>query len=51
MRQVEYRLSSLSTKYGEYIRTRKKYELAELVVSFFDIDKAIERLVREEEEI
>jgi len=51
MRQVEYRLSSLSIKYGEYIRTRKKYELAELVISFFGIDKAIERLVRKEEEI
>jgi len=51
MRQVEYRLSSLSTKYGEYIRTKKKYELAKLVVSFFSIDKVIERLVREEKEI
>jgi len=51
MRQVEYRLSSLSIKYGEYIRTRKKCEPAELVVSFFGIDKVIERLVRKEEEI
>ena len=46
--QKECRLSSLSQKYSECIRTRKKYEPAEPVVNFNSIDRAIEKLKREE---
>ncbi len=48
--QKEYRLSSLSQKCGECIRTGKKYEPAEPVVNFGSIDRAIEKLEREEVE-
>lgn len=42
-------MSSLSSKCGECVRTGKKCEPAEPVVNFSAIDKAMERLEREEE--
>lgn len=46
--QKECRLSSLSRKCAECIRTGKKCEPAEPVVNFAGIDRALEKLEREE---
>ena len=47
-KQREYRLSSLSRKYSECVYTGKKYEPVEPVVNFKGINKALERLEKEE---
>ena len=47
-RQIECRLSSLSRKCAECVRSSKKYKPAEPVVNFAGIDRAIEKLEREE---
>ena len=46
--QIPYRISSLSSKYGECVRKDKKCEPAVPVVNFSTIDKAIEKLKRKE---
>ena len=46
--QTPYRLSSLSKKCAECVRKGKKCQPAEPVVNFSGIDKAIEKLEREE---
>ena len=48
LKQRECRLSSLSRKCSECIRTGKRCEPAEPVVNFEGINKALERLEKEE---
>jgi len=48
--QKEYRVSSLSRRCAECIRLRKQYEPAIPAVHFSGINKAIEKLEREEME-
>ena len=49
-RQIECRLSSLSRKCAECVRSGKKCEPTEPVVNFAGIDRAMEKLEREEME-
>ena len=50
LRQSECHLSSLSRKCAECVRTSKKCEPAESVVNFAGINRAMEKLEREEME-